>query len=140
MQEPSHIRKALAVGGLIFSLVGLCWLLSLPYKPYGFLPRIGYLSAVLSTLGGFSSCSAAAFAYFARKFRWSPRACNLAGLVFLIPLAYFWISDVPHFWSVLGLLLCPSGLTGYACRHLAYPELSDEEFSAPQPPPTLFQK
>ena len=140
MQEPSHIRKAMVVGGFIFSFVGLCWLLSPASKPYGFLPLAGYISAVLSTMGAFGSCSAAIFAYFARKLGWSPRACHLAGLVFLIPLAYCWISDFPHFMSILGLLLGPSSLTGYACRHLAYPQLTDEEFSAPQPPPTLFQK
>jgi hypothetical protein len=140
MQEPSHIRKALVLGGLIFSFVGLCWLLSLPYKPDGFLPRIGLLSAALSTLGGFIFCWAATFAYFAPKLSSSPRTCYLAGLVFLIPLAYFWIFDFPHFWSILGLSLGSFSLTGYACRHLAYPQLTDEEFSALPPPPSLFQK
>jgi|SRR5580704_3739187 hypothetical protein len=138
MEEPSRIRKGLVLAGLIFSFVGLCWLL--PNKPYGFLPRIGYISAVLSTLGGFGSCSAATFAYFARKLSWSPRACHLAGLVFLIPAGYFWISDPAHFMSICALLLCPAGLTGYASRHLAYPQLTDEEFAALQPPPTLFPK
>ena len=140
MREPSHTRKALILGGLIFSVVGLCWLLSLSYKPYGFLPRVGFISAVLSTMGGFSFCWALIVVYFAHKFGWSPRACSLAGLVFLIPAGYFWISDAPNFMSICALLLGPSSLTGVACRHLAYPQLTDEEFSAPQPPPTLFPK
>jgi hypothetical protein len=140
MQEPSHIRKVLVVGGLIFSVVGLCWLLLPANKPYGFLPRIGLMSAVLSTLGGFIFCWATAFAYYARKFGWSPRTCNLAGLVFLIPAAFFCISDLPDFLPICAMLLGPSSITGYACRHLAYPKLTDEEFAALQPPPTLFPK
>ena len=37
-----------------------------------------------------------------------------AGLVFLIPVGYFWISDDPHFMSIVALLLVPSSLTGLA--------------------------
>jgi hypothetical protein len=128
MEEPSRVRKALVVGGLICSFAGLCWLLSHPDKPYTWLlPRIGFASAVLSTLGGFIFCWATTFAYFARKLGWSPRACHSVGLVFLIPAAYFSISDFPNFMLICALLLGQASLPGYACRRLAYPQLTDED-------------
>jgi hypothetical protein len=140
MEKVSATRKALVVTGLILSFFGLCWLLSLSVRPDGFVSRLGFVSAVLSVLGGLICCWAMTFAYFAQKLGWSPRTCSFAGLVFLIPAGYFWVSNDPRSMSICALLLGPASLTGVACRRLAYPLLSDEEFSAPQPPPTLFPK
>jgi hypothetical protein len=139
MQEPTHIRKGLVLGGVAFSFVGLCWLLSLSYHPPEYLLRFGFISAVLSMIGAFSYSWAVTVAYLARRWSWAPRTCGLAGLVFLIPAAYFLISNSLHFMGICAILLGPSSLTGYLCRHLAYPQLSDDEFAA-QPPPSLFPK
>ena len=140
MQELTHIRKALVLGTLSFSFVGLCWLLSLSYHPPGYFIRFGFISTVLTVMGAFICSWAVTVAYLARRWSLAPRTCGLAGLVFVVPAAYFLlISDSSHFLGICGLLLGPSGLTGYLCRHLAYPQLSDEEFVA-QPPPSLFPK
>jgi hypothetical protein len=140
MQEPTHIRKALVLGGLVFSFVGLFWLLSLSYHPPEYLLRFGFISAVMAVMGAFIVSWAVAVAYLARRWNWSPRTCGLAGLVFVVPAAYFFlVSDSPHVMSVCGLLLGSSSLTGNLCRHLAYPQLSDDEFVS-QPPPSLLPK
>ena len=142
MQEPTHIRKALVLGSVLFSFVGLCWLLSLSYHPPGYILRFGFISAVLAVMGAFIYSWAVTVAYLARRWGWTPRTCGLAGLVFLVPAAYFAISDSPHFMGICAILLGQSSLTGYLCRHLAYPQLTDEEFAA-QPsgrPPSLFPK
>lgn len=140
MQEPSHTRKALVLGYVVFSFVALCWLISLSYHPLGYILRIGFICAVLSVMGAFMFSWAVVIAYLARRWGWAPRTCGLAGLIFLLPAAYFFISDSPRSMGICALLLGPSSLVGYMCRHLAYPQLTDEEFATPQPPPSLFPK
>jgi hypothetical protein len=140
MQEPTHIRKTLVIGGLVFSFVGLCWLLSLSYHPPGYLLRFGFISAVLAVMAAFIFSWAVTIAYLARRRSWSPRTCELAGLVFVVPAAYFFlVSDSPRVMVICGLLLGPASLTGNLCRHLAFPQLSDDEFAS-QSPPRLFPK
>jgi hypothetical protein len=38
------------------------------------------------------------------------------------------------------LVICSASIIGFACRKLAYPELTQEELYAPEPPLTLFSK
>ena len=141
MREPSTVRKIQVLGGLLVSFSGLFWLLSLPYRPDTYLPRIGFISAVFCTMGTIIFFWAAIFAYLARKWSWSPRSCGLAGLVFLIPALYFYfLSNNPRSWTIGALLITQTSLTGYVCRRLAYHQLTDEQFSTPQPPPSLFPK
>ena len=140
MLESSINRKVLMLGGLIVSTGGLFWLLTLPYKPDGYLPRVGFISAVFCTMGTLIFSWAAIFAYLVRKWSWSPRSCGLAGLVFVIPAVYFYLSNNPRSWSIGAILITQSSLTGYVCRRIAFPRLTDEQFSTPQPPPSLFPK
>jgi len=141
MLEASISRKVLMLGGLIASTCSLFWLLTLPYKPDAYLPRIGFISAVFCTMGTLIFCWAAIFAHLARKWSWSPRSCALSGLVFFIPAAYFYLlSNNPRSWSIGALLITQASLTGYVCRRIAFPQLTDEQFSTSQPPPSLFPK
>ncbi len=90
------------LGSLLFSFVGLCWLLSLSYHPPGYLLRFGFISAVLAVMGAFNYSWAITVAYVARRWSWTPRTCGLAGVVFLVPAAYFAISDSPISWEYVG--------------------------------------
>jgi hypothetical protein len=141
MLEPLISRKVLILGCLIASTCSLFWLLTLPYKPAAYLLRIGFISAVFCTMGTLIFCWAAIFAYLVRKWSWSPRSCRLAGLVFLIPALYFFfLSNNRRSWSIGAILITQMSLTGYVCRRIAFPQLTDEQFSIPLPPPSLFPK
>jgi hypothetical protein len=140
MTELSTGRKIGVIGGLFVSGLALSWLFSMPVKPPQVFPRLGFVCAIFCAMGLFIFCWSASVAYVARKRNWSPRVCHLAGLLFVIPggLLIFFSSSPslsgPAFlvpWMTFG---------GYLCRKLAYPELSDEEASAPEPPLSLFPK
>jgi hypothetical protein len=64
----------------------------------------------------------------------------MAGLLFAIPGSLlFFLSNAPT--SIAPAFLVPfMTLGGYLSRKLAYPELSDEEASALEPPLSLFPK
>lgn len=132
-------RKIAVVGGIFVSFSALLWLVSLPEKPPEILPRVGFVSAAVCASASLVFSWAALIAYVARRRNWSPRACYLAGglsiVAVLFVLAYF--AD-GHGGRAAGLLGGLSTLTAYLCRKLAYPELSDEEASAPEPPLSLF--
>jgi len=141
MTEPSIQRKIAVVGGIFISFSALLWLLSLSEKPPEIFPRLGFVSATLCASASLVFSWAALIAYVARRRHWSPRACYQAGLsivAVLLVLAYFADGHVGR--AGIALLSFLSTLTGYLCRKLAYPELSDEEASAPAPPLSLFPK
>jgi hypothetical protein len=137
MQEPSFSRKVLVVAGFFVSFAGLFWLLSLPYKPHEILPRLGFMAATTCTAGSLIFSWAAFFAHVVRKRKWSPRSCIWAGLLFAVPGVFLLFTNA-QFFSVGGVLIGLVSLTGYICRRLAFPELTDEQASAPEPPPSLF--
>jgi hypothetical protein len=146
MQEPPFSRKVQVVAGFFVSFAGLFWLLSLPYKPHEILPRLGFIAATICTGGSLMFFSAASFAYVVRKRKWSGRACKWAGLLFAVPGTFlifagaFLIFPGAPFFSVGAMLFCLTPLTGPVCRRLAFPELTDEQASALELPPSLFPK
>jgi uncharacterized membrane protein len=139
MQEPPFSRKVLVVAGFFVSFAGLFWVLSCPHKSPEILPRLGFVAAMMSTGGAVMFFCAASFAYVVRKRKWSPRSCRWAGLLFGVPAAFLMLTSA-RFFSVGGLLICLMSFTGYICRRLAFPELTDEQAYAPEPPPSLFPK
>jgi hypothetical protein len=139
MQEPPFSRKVQVVAGFFVSFAGLFWLLSLPYKPHEILPRLGFVAAMICAGGSLMFFCAASFAYAIRKRKWSPRSCRWAGLLFAVPAALLMFTS-GQFFSASGLLLCMMVLTGPVCRRLAFPELTDEQAYAPEPPLSLFPK
>jgi hypothetical protein len=140
MTELSTGRKLGVIGGFFVSSLALSWLLSFPVKPPQVFPRLGFACATLCAIGLFIFCWSAAVAYVARKRNWSPRVCYMAGLLFAIPGSLlFFLSNAPT--SIAPAFLVPfMTLGGYLSRKLAYPELSDEEASALEPPLSLFPK
>ena len=142
MTEPSMQRKIAVVGGIFVSFSALLWLVSLPEKPPEILARLGFISAVVCASALLAFSWAALLAYVARRRHWSPRACYLAGLsivtVLVVP-SYF-ADGRGRTASIFLLIGTLPTITGYLCRKLAHPELSDEEASAPEPPLSLFPK
>jgi hypothetical protein len=139
MQEPPFSRKVQVVTGFFVSFAGLFWLLSLPYKPHEILPRLEFIAATICAAGSLIFFCAASFAYAIRKRKWSPRSCRWAGLLFAVPGAFLLFTSA-QFFSAGGVLIGLASLTGYVCRRLAFPELTDEQAYAPEPPPSLFPK
>lgn len=134
-------RKIAVVAGIVVSFSALLWLVSFSGKPPEILAQIGFVCAVMCASASLVFSWAALLAYVARRRHWSPRACYLAGLsivaLLLVP-SYFAGGRVQRV-DIFLIGLLPT-LTGYLCRKLAYPELSDEEASAPEPPLSLFHK
>jgi hypothetical protein len=101
--------------------------------------RIGYVSAVFCALTVLSFCWAAFAADLAMKRNWSPRTCLRAG----IPLSLFGFFSLlidPRFWPLACLFGTINVSVAFFARRLAYPDMTDEEAAAPEPPLSLFQK
>jgi hypothetical protein len=143
MTEPSVTRRVMILVGLFVSFSASLWLVLLPVRSLEVLPRLGFISAAICSLGLLVFCWAAPVAHFARKWKWSPRACYLAGLSFVVPvvvLSYFAEAANPRERIVSWIIPLTIVSAGYLSRKLAYPELTDEEATAPEPPPSLFPK
>jgi len=141
MLEPLISRKAPLLAGLVVSNCGLFWIMTLPYKLTTIFSRIGMFSALICVMGAVVFFWAAIFAYAVRKWSWLPRSCELAGLILWIPAFYFcFLSNTPGSWSIGAMLVAQSPITGYVCRRIAFPQLTNEQVSATQPPPSLFPK
>ena len=141
MKEPSLTTKILVVAGLLFSTSAVAWLALMPVNLPMVLDRFGFISAFFCAAVTLMFCWGASAAYVARKLNWSPRACYMLGACFFgIPgLACAFFGD-PPFSSRGTVLLCLSTFAGIVCRKLAYPELTDDQATAPPPPLTLFPK
>src|SRR4029077_10122379 len=141
MSEPLLSRRVLALAGLLGSASGLFWLLSLNRWALTVLARLGFISAILSASALLILCWGLCVAYIGRKRNWSPRACYIAGsLLFFIPGSLIFFFGSHPFSGAAAILVCMSSLAGIACRKLAYPELTDEQASAPEPPLSMFPK
>jgi hypothetical protein len=139
MQESPFIQKLFVIAGFFASLTALLLLLWLPHKSQGILTRPGFVAAMICASGALVFFCAALFAYVIRKRKWSPRSCRWAGLLFAVPGVILLVTNA-RFFSAGGLLLCMMGPTGYICRRLAFPALTDEQAFGPEPPPSLISK
>lgn len=127
------------VSGFLVSGSALAWLSSVNHSYHDLPSRIGFLSALICALGVLIFCYAASAAYLARKFDWSPRTCMKAGFPLLILGLLICVFD-SRFWPV-AVMICTNNLTaGFLCRRLAYPDMTDEQAAAPEPPIRLFRK
>lgn len=139
MSGPSW-RKVLIVAWFFVSLSGFLWLVLAPSKPLALLSRLGFVSAVLSAFWSMAFCWALLLAYLVRKRGWSPRVCATAGLPFIISGLVFFLGDTTRSWGISTLLVTQGSLVGYLCRRLAYPEITDQQAAALEPPLSLFSK
>jgi hypothetical protein len=140
MKEPSLTRKIVTIAGILVSFFACLWLLSQPVYSHDVLPRLGFLATLVGNLGILIYCWSAILAYIATKRNWSPRVCNMTGISFLIPAILLVCLATRPAEHVAGLIVAPMTLAGYLCRRFAYPEMSDEEANAPEPPLRLFPK
>jgi len=143
MTGQSITSKVLLVAGLCFSFGAGLWLLSSIVRPGEILPRLGFVSALICAFAVLVFCWAALLSSVARKLRWPPRAriFYLAGLSIVAPfLALFLLAAPRTRLPVFNLVCVMPVITGYLCRKMTYPELTDEEATAPEPPLSFFPK
>ena len=140
MKEPSVTRKIVTTAGIVVSFFACMWLLSLPVYSHLVLPKLGFLAALVGNLGILIYCWSAALAYICTKRKWSPRLCYMAGISFIIPSALLMFVANRPLGSLVGLFIMSLTLAGILSRKLAYPEMSDEELTAPEPPLSLLPK
>jgi hypothetical protein len=140
--ELSFRTKILMLLGFTVSLIATIWSgLSLSGSPR-FLNHLGSFCAGLCIEGSLIFFWSAIYAYFARKWRWSPMACHLAGVPFVVAgllLLFFAGTDRMRYFGAF-CLAANSALVGYVCRRLAFPHLTDEQAAAPPRPLSLFPK
>ncbi len=139
MKKLSIGMKFAVASGFFMSGGALYWLVASPPKPHELLFRIGYVSAVFCALAVLSFCWAAFVADLALKRHWSPRTCIRAGVPLSILVLVSGAVD-SRFWLVAPLVGLINLLAGFFARRIAYPNLTDEEAAAPEPPLSLFQK
>jgi hypothetical protein len=143
MREPSRTVKSAVVAGLSISGLALRWLLSEPVHSMRFslVDRTGYVCGVFCALGAMGLCWAAVLAYIGRKKDWSPRKCTLTGFLSFMALGTILLLTIPRVSSgACILVVCSANTIGLACGKLAYPELTQEQLYAPDPPLILFPK
>ncbi|MFY9730931.1 MAG: hypothetical protein WB723_03825 [Candidatus Acidiferrales bacterium] len=138
MKKLSIGMKFAVALGFFMSGAALYWLVTPPPKPRELLFRIGYVSTVFCVLAVLSFCWAAFVADLALKRDWSPRTCLRAGIPLGIAMLVWGAVD-SRFW-LLAPLAGLTNLAGFFARRIAYPDLTDEEAAAPEPPLSLFQK
>ncbi|HXP71523.1 MAG TPA: hypothetical protein VOA88_19765 [Candidatus Dormibacteraeota bacterium] len=139
MKEPSIGTKLVVASGFFMSAGALYWLVASPPRPRELLFRIGYVSAVFCAVAVLSFCWAAFVADLALKRGWSPRTCIKAGAPLCILVLVWGFAD-SRFWLLVPLVGLINVVAGFFARRIAYPNLTDEEAAAPEPPLSLFQK
>ena len=139
MKKSSIGVKFAIAAGFFMSGGALYWLVTSPPKPHELLFRIGYVSTVFCVLAVLSFCWAALVADLALKRGWSPRTCIRAGVPLSI-LVLVWGAVDSRFWLLAPLVGLINILAGFFARRIAYPDLTDEEAAAPEPPLSLFHK
>lgn len=139
MKAPSAGRVIGVAAGLCISFWASFWLLSFISYTHGVMNRIGLLCAFLCSFGLVVFFWAAGSAYVINKLGWSYGACRYAGVAFLLPGSVLFFSHVSAL-SIANFLTVQIVLSGYICRRMAFPEISDEEAAALEPPPTMFPK
>jgi hypothetical protein len=134
-------RVVLAAAGFFVSLGALAWLNLFLGRPHEIIPRLGWISAMLCAQAALMFCLGTMVAFVARRRNWSPRECAIVGhCFFLVPgVLIFFFAD-PQLSYAGGFLATNAFLAGYISRKLAFPELTEEEATAPTPPLSLFPK
>lgn len=141
MTERPISRAILVAVGLLMSFSAAAWLLSLPVGRLEILARIGWVSAIFCALGVLTFSFAVVLASVARRRKWSPRTCHRAGLLILpvvLSLCFFASPQVRS--ASASLIILPAIFAGILCRKLTYPQLSEDEAYAPEPPLSLFRR
>lgn len=95
---------------------------------------------ILCVLSSTGFSGAAIIAFIGKKYGWSARACGqTAYMFFLLFGGILWIGHVSH-WVGACLVMSFAPVVGGVCRKLAYPELTQDQLHAPEPPLTLFPR
>jgi hypothetical protein len=139
MQRPSTGRVIGVAAGVCVSFGALFWLLSVHAGTLEAGDSLGLICAIFCADAALSFCWALGFAYIVRKQNWSYRACRYAGVCLLVPGSLLFLKHGRAI-STANFLLLQIALTSYICRRIAFPEISDEEAAALEPPPTMFPK
>jgi len=141
VKEPTSSQKVGVVASLLVGGSALVWILSLHARPADVIARLGLMCAVLCASAVFVISWAIIVAYVTHMRDWSPRNCYLAGAVSLVVVgsSYFFLGN-PPFRMAGPFLISLGSFAGYITRRLAYPELTDEDATAPPPPLSLFPK
>jgi hypothetical protein len=139
MKVPSTRRVIGVAAGLCISFWATFSLLSALTHTTGFTNRLGLLCAFLCTFGLVVFFWAAGCAYVIRKLGGSYRACRYVGFAFLLPGSALFLSH-GRALSIINFLTVQIIFSGYICRRIAFPEISDEQAVAPELLPTMFPK
>jgi hypothetical protein len=106
---------------------------------HGTANRLGFLAALICSFGALVFFWAAGSAYVIHKMSWSYRVCRYVGWAFLVPGSLLCLSHGRPLF-IANSLTAQIVLSGFICRRIAFPEISDEKAFALEPLPTMFPK
>jgi phage shock protein PspC (stress-responsive transcriptional regulator) len=139
MRTPSTRRVIGVAAGLCVSFCATFSLLSfIRYTP-GVMNRVGLLCAFACSIGLLVFFWAAGSAHVIHRMGWSYRSCRYVGFAFLLPGSALFLSH-GRALTIANFLTVQIVLSGYICRRIAFPEISDEQAAGPEPLPTMFPK
>lgn len=140
MREPHIGEKFRALVELVVTAWVFAWLLALPV-PRVFSTRLYFALAVSIAAGLLIFCWDVFIASVARKQDSMPKTCYLLGGAVVIVPAVIWSLFHDPLFSTRGYVLFGvASILGFICRKLAYPQLTEEQANACEPPMTLFPK
>jgi len=139
MSKAGLLRIAGSIVGLLVSYGASFGILALPFATFSLASRLGLLCALVCSLGANVFFWAKILATAAKKRGWSPRNCQLAGLLVIIPGTILFLARGLNL-EIMNVLIQEALWTGILCGKFVYPNSASSGPFEPDAPITLFLK
>jgi hypothetical protein len=127
------------IAGLLISYVACFGIFALRLPTFSVPSRLGLLCALVCSLGANVFFWAKILATAAKKRGWSPRNCQLAGLLVIIPGTILFLARGLNL-EIMNVLIQEALWTGILCGKFVYPNSASSGPFEPDAPITLFLK
>jgi hypothetical protein len=121
MSKSELLRTSGWIGGLLVSYVACFGILALPLHPFPVASRLGLMCALVCSVGAGVYFWARILASVAKKRGWSPRDCQLAGLLVIIPGTILFLARGLDA-GTMNVLLQEALWAGFLCAKFVYPK------------------
>jgi hypothetical protein len=139
MSKSGLLRLAGWIGGLLVSYGASFGILALRLPSFPIPSRLGLLCALICSVGANVFFWARILALVAKKRNWSPRNCQLAGLLVIIPGTILFLAG-GRFTSTTNVLIQDALWTGLLCIRFVYPNFLSLGPYERDTPITMFPK
>jgi len=139
MSKSGLLRQAGWIGGLLVSYGACLGILAMGFPTFPIPSRLGLVCALVCSVGANIYFWARILAPVAKKRGWSPRNCQLAGLLVIIPGTILFLArglDI----GIINVLTQEAFWTGFLCARFVYPNFLSLGPYERDTPITIFPK